>query len=257
MKVVTYNMRCDVPADGVNRFTRRRGLVIDKIETEMPDLIGFQEITPPMNEYLKAHLHGYMMVGCGRGKTYQDEHNPIAFRSDKYELIALDVTWLSPTPYVPGSRFEVQSSCPRIITHTVLRPIGDGEPFHFYNTHLDHQYAEARIAGAKRLIEKIEEDQKIYPFPLVITGDFNANPDAEEIGMFKASETGISDVTENMGITFHDWGRRDEGQIDYIFIRGFNAETEAVKWTDEWNGVYLTDHYPIEITLSRKDGGIL
>ena len=254
MRIVTYNLRCDVKNDGVNSFTNRKGLVLDKIDTEMPDVIGFQEVTPPMNAFLHRKLSGYTLVGCGRGKDYQDEYNPVAFRSDKYELIGLDVSWLSETPYVPGSRFRDQSICPRIITHALLRPIGEGEPFHVYNTHLDHVSSEARQLGAKRLIEKTEEDQKTHPFPLLITGDFNATPDAREIKMLKNK---FYDFTDDIGLTFHNFGRTDGGQIDYIFAKGFEKEEEPIKWTDEWNGVFLSDHYPIVCQVKRKDGGRL
>lgn len=257
MRVVTYNLRCDVAVDGVNRFSSRRGLVIDKIETEKPEIIGFQEVTPAMNTYLRKHLAGYTLVGCGRSMDYQGEHNPIAFDSEKYELIALDVTWLSPQPYEPGSRFETQSDCPRIITHAILRPVGEGEPFHVYNTHLDHMSSLARVLGAKQLLQKIGTDRETHPFPFVITGDFNAYPDAEEIVLLKNAPIGLDDFTENAGVTFHNWGKIAEGQIDYIFGHGFAATAKAVKWTDEWNGVFLSDHYPVEISLIRKDGGAL
>lgn len=251
MRIVSYNLRCDVKIDGVNSFTNRKGLVIDTIDREAPDVIGFQEVRPEMNAFLRKKLSGYTVVGCGRGADYQDEYNPIAFRSDRYEIIGLDVTWLSETPYVPGSRFHEQSTCPRIITHAVLRPIGLGEPFHVYNTHLDHESSSARQKGAMRLIEKVEADQKTHPFPILITGDFNALPDAPEIEILKRR---FDDFTKDIGTTFHNFGRTDGGQIDYIFADGFNADSEAVKWTDEWNRVFLSDHYPIECAVTRKDG---
>lgn len=251
MRIVTYNLRCDVKGDGVNSFSNRKGFVIDKIETESPDIIGFQEVTPMMNAYLHEKLGAYTLVGCGRGMDYQDEHNPVAFRKDRYELIALDVTWLSETPYEPGTRFQTQSICPRIITHVILRPIGKGEPFHVYNTHLDHESSEARQKGAARLIQKIEEDQKTHPFPLLITGDFNALPDSREIMMISDAH---DDLTKDIGVTFHNYGRLTDGQIDYIFTTGFEPDSKPVKWTDELNGVFLSDHYPIEITVQRKDG---
>ena len=254
MRIVTYNLRCDVKEDGVNSFTNRKGLVIDKIETVKPDVIGFQEVTPPMNGYLKAKLSSYTLIGCGRGMDYQDEHNPIAFLKDRYELIGLDVTWLSETPYEPGTRFKTQSICPRIITHAILRPVGAGEPFHVYNTHLDHESSLARQLGAGQLIRKIEADQSTHPFPVLITGDFNAQPDAREIQMLSEKFT---DLTKDIGITFHNFGKVDGGQIDYIFANGFLMEKNAVKWTDEWNRVFLSDHYPIEIPVQRKDGGAL
>ncbi|MBR3928377.1 MAG: endonuclease/exonuclease/phosphatase family protein [Clostridia bacterium] len=253
MRIVTYNLRCDVKNDGVNSFTSRKGLVLNKIDQEMPDVIGFQEVTPPMNAFLHKKLSGYTLVGCGRGEDYADEHNPVAFRPDRYELIGLDVTWLSETPYAPGTRYKIQSICPRIITHVILRPLGyNAKPFHVYNTHLDHESSQARQQGAKRLLEKMEEDQKTHPFPALVTGDFNALPDAPEIRMIQEK---LSDLTENVGVTFHNFGRKTDGQIDYIFASGFDKEASAVKWTDEWNGVFLSDHYPIECRVKRKDGG--
>ncbi|MBQ3079161.1 MAG: endonuclease/exonuclease/phosphatase family protein [Clostridia bacterium] len=257
MRIVSYNLRCDVKADGVNSFRNRRGFVMDKLESEMADVIGFQEVTPPMNEYLRSHLKGYTLVGCGRGKDYHDEHNPIAFRNDKYELIGLDVSWLSETPFAPGSRFPVQSICPRIITHAILRPIGDGEPFHVYNTHLDHESSEARVLGAKRLIGKMTDDQKTHPFPLALTGDFNAEPEAKEIMLLKEDAFGLIDQTIDMGCTWHNWGRKTDGQIDYIFTRGFVKKGEAELWKDELNGVYLSDHYPLAIEIYREDEGAI
>ena len=254
MRIVTYNLRLDVIEDGVNSFSHRRGLVIEKLLTEMPEVIGFQEALPSMNDFLKKRLSGYTVVGCGRGKDYQDEHNPIAFRSDRYELIHLDVSWLSETPYVPGSRFKVQSICPRIITHAILRPVDTGEPFHVYNTHLDHESSDARILGAKRLLEKMAADQKTHPFPLMLTGDFNAVPDSPEIQLLKTDAFGLTDQTENIGTTWHNWGRSNFEQIDYIFTRGFSGICAPQKWKDELNGVYLSDHYPVEVELVREDG---
>ena len=257
MKLVTFNLRCESKCDGNNAFHHRRGFVIDRLETEKPDVIGFQEITPAMNEYLRTHLREYTLVGCGREANYQGEHNPVAFLSDKYELIGLDVSWLSDTPYAPGSRFEKQSLCPRIITHTILRPIGEGKPFHVYNTHLDHEFDEARVLGAKRLLEKLKEDQKTHPFPLALTGDFNAYPDSEAIRLLREDEFGLTERTEGLGTTWHDYGRGNEPQIDYIFTRGMKAEGAAELWTQNLNGIYLSDHYPIAVELTREDGETL
>ena len=47
MKLLTYNIRNESACDGVNAFHNRRGYVIDQLENEKPDIIGFQEITQP------------------------------------------------------------------------------------------------------------------------------------------------------------------------------------------------------------------
>ena len=257
MKIVTFNLRTENGRDGLNAFENRRGFIIDRLEAHDADIIGFQEITPGMNDFLRTHMDKYTLVGCGRNANYLGEHNPVAFKKDRFELIGLDVSWLSETPFVPGSRFPVQSSCPRIITHTILRPLGDGAPFHFYNTHLDHVSSEARVQGATQLLNKMREDQKTHPFPLILTGDFNAEPDKPEIRMFTADPLGLTDQSNGVGTTWHGYGTSFGPRIDYIFTRGFTAESEATLWTEQLGGLYLSDHYAVEILLHREDGGTL
>lgn len=257
MKIITFNLRCENPRDGMNCFSNRRGLIIDRLRGAMPDVMGLQEIKPGMNEYLIHNLPEYTFVGCGRGADYQDEHNPVAFRRDKYELIGLDVTWLSATPHVPGSRFPVQSPCPRIVTHVILRPLGGGAPFHFYNTHLDHESSAARVQGAGQLLDRIRADQKTHPFPILVTGDFNAEPDKPEIAMMTADEPGLADFTDGVGTTYHGWGRETGPRIDYIFARGFVAEGPAERWMEHWENLYLSDHYAVSVAVRREDGGLL
>ncbi len=254
MRVVTYNLRTDAPSDGVNSFRNRRGFVADKLESEMADIIGFQEVRPHMLDYLRSHMPKYMVVGCGRDADYKGESNPIAFKSDAYELLGLDQSWLSPMPFAPGSRYEVQSPCPRIITHAILKPVNCSRPFHFYNTHLDHESSTARVAGAQRLLDKIKEDQFTHPFPVVITGDFNAEPQSEEILLIKNDDFGLTDQTVDIGTTWHFWGQANGEQIDYIFTRGFRPHGDVEIWTDNLNGVYLSDHYPVARELLREDG---
>ena len=106
MKIVTFNIRCALSGDGINSFYHRAGSVLEKIDREKPDVIGFQEVRPEIFDFLRKYLTDYMLVGCGRGADYEGEHNPVAFRKDKFELIGLETEWLSPTPFVPGSRYD-------------------------------------------------------------------------------------------------------------------------------------------------------
>ena len=80
MKIVTFNLRCDVDVDGANRFINRKGLILEKIDTERPDVIGFQEMTPPMRDFLIKHLPDYMFLGRSRSADFTGEHADIAYR---------------------------------------------------------------------------------------------------------------------------------------------------------------------------------
>ena len=246
MKFVTFNIRMDNKADGVNSFTNRKGFILDKLENERPDIIAFQEMRPEMHVWMRRHLNalGYTLLGCGRGADLEDEHNPVAFLSDKYEPVSLNVSWLSDTPDVPGSRFEDQSSCPRIVTHLKLK--GDFGVFNVFNTHLDHVAQYARIKGAELVLRQISAEPAL---PVIVSGDFNAYPDSEEVRLFDDPSIGLTELTKGIGTTWHDWGRKLPPQIDYIFTRGFKTDKPAVKWEDNLNGVYLSDHYPVSVEI--------
>ena len=43
-KIVTFNLRFGWEPDGIKHFLHRIGIVFEKIQKEMPDIIGFQEV---------------------------------------------------------------------------------------------------------------------------------------------------------------------------------------------------------------------
>ena len=63
LKVLSFNLRVDVAADGINSFTNRFDRVLKVIDREKPDLIGFQEVTDAMRARLHDHLPGYTVQG--------------------------------------------------------------------------------------------------------------------------------------------------------------------------------------------------
>lgn len=244
MQVVTFNLRCDNDYDAENRWQFRKGLVLDKIDAEKPDIMGFQEVTVCMANFLKRYLFDYTFVGCGRDADYGGENNMIAFRRDKFELMFLETFWLSPTPDVPGSRYADQSPCPRVCTHVILRPLDGEKMFHYYNTHLDHVSDRARVLGAGAVMRHIAADLKRHDLPVIVTGDMNAFPDSEPIAAFLTDKTvPLVNQTPSFPASWHAYGERmDEPQIDYIFTRGFKATAEPTAWDDKPFGKYLSDH---------------
>ena len=137
MKFVTFNIRCDFGQDGANNFIYRRPLILEKIRQEKPDIIGFQEVLPHVAAWLKENLTEYYIAGCGREKDLTGEAMIIAYRKERFQSVSLETFWLSPTPYVPGSRYPVQSMCPRTATDVVFEDMETGKVFRVINTHLD------------------------------------------------------------------------------------------------------------------------
>ena len=250
MKIVTFNIRCALRGDGINSFYHRAGSVLQKIAQEKPDVIGFQEVRPEIFEFLTKYLVDYTVVGCGRGADYEDEHNPVAFRKDKFEMIGLETEWLSPTPFIPGSRYEEQSSCPRIVTRVTLRRFGCARPFDVFNTHLDHVSELARVLGAQAVCKIMAARKEKWNFPMMLMGDMNDYPSSGPIRTFLEDKVlCLTEHTDGMGTTWHGYGKAHNERIDYIMSNGFVQHGNVEAWTDETDGIYLSDHYPLAVEL--------
>ncbi len=255
IKIVTFNLRCNVARDEFNMFDNRKGLILAKIDAEKPDIIGFQEMTPPMHDFLRRHMPDYQIVGRSRSADYRGEHVDIAYRRETIDIFGLDFFWLSPTPYVPGSRYDEQSTCPRITTSGIFKHRDLNRPFRVFNTHLDHVGEQARVLGMGQILSKITEENAKFELPVFITGDFNAKPDSETIALCNSyTEPSLTDLTENAGPTFHSYGKAS-AKIDYIFCSSDIADRciSVEKWDDCNYGLYLSDHYPVSATIRMED----
>lgn len=253
MKIVTYNVRCvwkDDGPDGTNGFINRAGMAYEKISEEMPDVIGFQECHADHVNFLKRVFPEYLFLGHFRNADYDGEGVFTAFLKDKYDLLAYETFWISPTPYVSGSRFKIQSDCPRTCVMTQIRCKKTGEIIRILNLHLDHISDEARVHGMDMIMDKIDEYNAKAEYPTVILGDFNARPESSVI---KLCNSRFTDVTANLPVTFHNYGRGSESnngkgvKIDYIFVSDELAKRakNTVIWDECIGGIYLSDHYPV------------
>ena len=244
LRVMTFNLRVETLADGINDFFNRSHRVLEAIEREAPDLIGFQEAKDEMRAFLRKKLPQYVVLGCGRTNDYSGEGIPIAYREDQFELIEWQTKWLSETPDVPGSRFDAdQSKYPRIYVCAKLRRITDGKIIAFVNTHTDHEGQRARVLESLQLLKMMSELKADVIF---LTGDFNAMPDSEEIRMLSADKrVNLIDATASIAGTFHNYGRRVPAwKIDYIFSTAPASECRLVEDIPV-NGMYISDHNPV------------
>lgn len=246
IKIMTFNLRYDNEGDGVNYFPNRLSRILEVIEGEKPDIIGFQEVTDNIRATMYASLKGYLFAGCGRDARYHGESMLVAYRYESLEMIKCDNTWLSETPSVPGSRYGGDhSGCPRMFTTLLLKHNEYDAPFYFINTHLDHEGANGRLLESKQLCKAIEA----LDGHIIMTGDFNAEPSAPEIKYILTSlkSKGVIDCTSEIEPTFHNFGRLSKDEcvkIDYIFtsgkcLRSYKIEDEAP------NGLYYSDHNAI------------
>ncbi len=252
INVTTFNIRCDHNQDRENSFCYRAPLIKKSIEKRNSDIIGFQEVLPHVFRWLQSNLKEYNIVGCGRDVNLSEEHMIIAYKRDRFELLDLSTMWLSETPNISGSRFENQSLCPRTCTIAILRESNSEKLIRVYVTHLDHETDYARQEGLKLIINKISEDQENFNIPSILMGDFNEIPEKINFKQLtKNFKNPFIDCSENSGITFHSYynGEEEVSKIDYIWATSEFKCEEVLKWEECENGVYLSDHYPVESKL--------
>ena len=251
IRVMSCNLRTDVAADGINCFGNRRERLLEAILSEKPDVIGFQEAKGHMRQWLRENLTGYTLLGCGREADFGGEGIPVAYRSADWELLSFETRWLSPTPQKPGSRYEKdQSHCPRIYHAVELVRQGEEKPLCMINVHTDHRGSQARVLGCEQLIA---ECQRYANDVVVITGDFNATPDAPEICMMteRCGALRLTDATEGLSGTFHGFGTVTPVKIDYVFTNVAHANARQLHPTFS-DGVYLSDHDPVLVDIAWK-----
>ncbi|MBQ9784766.1 MAG: endonuclease/exonuclease/phosphatase family protein [Clostridia bacterium] len=261
LKMMTFNLRCRVEADGANCFDYRRDKILALIEREAPDVIGFQEATDGMLAWLHEVLKDYVVLGHGRDKNYFGECPPIAYRRDRFLLHGFREEWLSDHPQEPGSRLKDsdQSGCPRVYCCAELVERETGSLFAFFNTHFDHRGRMAQLFECDMLLERIGA----CGLPFVLTGDLNARPDSATIGKILSTRDtlGTVDATREITGTFHNFSmeRIREGQmakIDYIFT---NLPTDPARSyaipDDDACGHFYSDHNAVcaYVTLAQEN----
>lgn len=244
---MTFNLRVDTEADGINQFFRRTDRVLGAIRGEDPDLIGFQEASDSMRVFMKEQLNEYTVIGCGCNRNYKGTSNLIAAKKKRFDLLGFDVRWLSPTPEIPGSTYGGdQSKYPRLCLIATLFDFESGKKVILMNTHTDHVGANARLSASHQLLEMV---RKYCADPVILVGDMNAKPDTPEI-QYLTSDASLpfADVTGQIPNTFHWWTNEPLGKVDYIFSNLPGIESHIVEDVPV-DGMFISDHNPVVASL--------
>lgn len=223
----------------------RKESVRQTIMTYMPDTIGVQEASPAWMNYLSTQLgEMYNYVGLGRDGGSNGEHSAIFYRKDRFELIETGTKWMSDTPDVV-SKFK-ESSLNRVFTYAILLEKKTNREIMVVNTHLEHTSNEARELQVAVLMDFLKNYTK---YPIVLTGDFNANPESAVYRMVTAQLADSSKVAQKaeQHYTFHNYGKSST-YIDYAFVSRQNIVVSHYRViTEKMNGMLPSDHYALII----------
>lgn len=172
--IMTFNIRgAQFEGDGENIWENRALLNIITIKKARPDLIGFQEYQSGNQEAYDEHLIDYAYE---LGPRYGDQgasamYNAIYWKTDRFEKLDSGGFYLSPTPDTWSGGWG--AAVVRAANWVRLKEKTSGVEFVFLNTHLDHISEQARVEGAKLVIQKLNDLRKAAAYPVLVTADFN------------------------------------------------------------------------------------
>jgi endonuclease/exonuclease/phosphatase family metal-dependent hydrolase len=252
-RVMTFNIRYDEPRDGVNAWPNRKQKVADVIRFHKADLVGVQEALLTQLRDLEKLVPDFAWCGVGRtdGKE-AGEYSAILYRRSRFELLQCETFWLSETPEKVGS-VGWDAALPRIVTWAKFRDRGSKKTFFHFNTHFDHRGDKARTQSASLILERVGEIAGKAPF--VLTGDLNVKEDSEAYKTLKAGSAAVhladakyASTNGHFGgdSTFSAFKELQPGnKIDYIFVREGMRVVEHGVLSDQWNGLWASDHLPV------------
>ena len=249
--VVSYNIRHGKAKDGTNSWEFRAPTSPMMIEDQKPDVLGFQEALDNQIKFITEFTKGYDYIGVGRDDGKQKgEQMGILFNKKAVKLLKWGTYWLSETPDEPS--FGWDAKCRRTATWALFKDKRSGKKFFYVNTHLDHVGVEARSKGLKLVQDKIAA-MNPKGWPLILTGDFNIEPDNPAIIELDKTMKSARDVaarTDRHG-SFNGWGKANpEPIIDYVYFSGFKRCDSFETITKEYGGrKFISDHYPIKAVL--------
>jgi endonuclease/exonuclease/phosphatase family metal-dependent hydrolase len=256
---MTYNIRLDLAADGDNDWNHRKDFFTSQILFYAPDIFGIQEALPNQVADLENNLRNYDHVGIGRDGEGKGEVSAIFYDKRRFRVTNARTFWLSETPDKVSKGWD--ASYIRICTYALFKDRKTRRAFWVFNTHLDNNGVRARSNGMALILATIKSANTRH-YPVILTGDFNSEPDSELLINLRKVMTDSREVSEAKpfgpsgtfnGFKFNEPVTR---LIDYIFISDpsrMKVKKYAVL-SDSNNLKYPSDHLPVcvEMALGRK-----
>lgn len=258
VRVMTYNIRFDNPADGPNSWPNRRDYLIRQVAHYAPDVMGTQEGLIHQLEEMEQGLEGYKFFGVGRDNGDRaGEYSAVFYREESLELLRQETFWLSETPGNPSKGWDAALN--RICTLGLFRHKATGRAFYVFNTHFDHVGEQARLESVNLIIRKIKEFNR-EGYPSILTGDLNLEPNSAPILKLTANleDTYLTAGASAYGPygTFNGFNCNEPAnrRIDYVFTSPGDFDVKAQMTLGEVTGYgYPSDHFPVLADLIFKE----
>ncbi|APG61490.1 endonuclease/exonuclease/phosphatase family protein [Christiangramia salexigens] len=254
LEIMSYNIKYANENDGENSWSKRKDFLTNQLKYYEPDIIGIQEAVIGQLKHITSEIDTYAYVGVGRDDGKQKgEYSAILYNTRKFKVLDSKTFWLSETPEKVSVGWD--AAMERICTYALFIDEKTDREFWVFNTHFDHIGEEARAQSTKLILKKISEINS-HKLPVVLTGDFNLEPDSDPIldlkRSLKDSRTSATQVSFGSEGTFNgfNFGAQVTRRIDYIFV---SPEVKVLKYgalSDSKDLKYPSDHFPIISLIS-------
>jgi len=282
LRVMTFNLLTSTKNSRRHPWRLRKRNIARIFNNLQPDVVGTQEANLKQLWELAELLPDYEFVGegnLGRQQAHNDDNWYCAtfYRRDRVRLVEPDHggdnLWLSPTPDVPASQFNLGTR-PRLVTWNRFEMVGSGKPFVFGTTHLEAINSLHRKRSARLLREYVSSKvAQLGPdIPIFLTGDFNAVAGSPEIQAMSSDDSPLEPMFDAWaeaggcpgagGATFRGLSLRDllghkllgPRRIDYVFFRP-RVMVESVQridfaGLDHRTSALPSDHFPVMAQFS-------
>ena len=259
--LMSYNILHSLNPLPPTNWRNRRPLAWQVIREAQPDVLALQEVLKgQLEDFRREFGNAYAWVGRGHDGKMGGEILPVAWRRDRFELVAEDYFWLSPTPGVPASK-GWGGMFPRVVTWVRLREVSSRREFVVVNNHweADNDLMEARLESARILLARTAALEA--GIPVFLVGDFNivptrqkrrepyrlltedgAPPALTDAWLVAKERQGPATTTNRL----HPAPNLQEGERkDWILFRG-PVQVLAVTVNDyHHNKLYPSDHLPV------------
>jgi len=265
LNIMSFNIRRGTREDGRNHWIFRRPLVREVLERYRPDVLGLQEALDFQISAIRAMMPGYEKVGVGNLGDNKGLHTAIFYDARRFSVSEAGTLWFSETPHIPRSR-GWGNIIPRTCTWARFIDRNSRQAFYCFNVHLDHLSRRSRRKSVILLSRLIQN--RHFPDPFIITGDFNAGEKNNAIrflrgkgalktqaGRFAFNPEPLIDTFRDRypdhprAATYHGFRRYFfRFRFDYIFVPPSVQvkETRIIRLQRE--NCFPSDHFPL---LSR------
>ena len=254
LNIATYNLRLDLPSDGLDAWEHRKENVNGLIRFHDFDIVGTQEgFHHQLLDIIVAGDYGYVGVGSDDGVN-EGEHSAILYKKDRFEVLDNGDFWFSETPETPSFGWEAKYR--RVCSWAKFRDKTASKEFYVFSLHYDHEAKEARRNSSLLLLAKINEIAGNTPTFCV--GDFNATPDDEPIQIIYNANMLNDSYLISQAKPFGTEGTFNafkldapmKNRIDYIWVSKDIIIEKYGVLNDVHYGRFPSDHFPVMVKAS-------